>query len=117
MPALTKPAPKTVKIGPATKIRSTSEFYNAIAGQTTLTRKQVASVFGATTDLLAADLGKKGPGMAKIPGLMKITVKRKPAEKAMKRINPFTKQEYMSKPKPARNVVKVRPMKGLKDLV
>jgi nucleoid DNA-binding protein len=112
-----KTAPKGVKISPATKARSSSEFYNAIAGQTTLTRKQVASVFEAFSDILAADLGKKGPGVLKVPGLMKVTVKRKPAEKAMKRINPFTKQEYMSKPKPARNVVKVRPMKGLKDAV
>lgn len=108
---------KPVKIAPAAKIRSTSELYNAIAGQTMLTRKQVASVFEALNDTLAADLGKKGPGMMKIPGLMKVQVKRKPAEKAMKRVNPFTKEEYMSKPKPARNVVKVRPMKGLKDLV
>ena len=52
-----------------------------------------------------------------LPGLMKITVVRKPAPKARKGINPFTKEETMFKAKPARNVVKVRPLKALKDMV
>jgi hypothetical protein len=46
---------------------------------------------------------------------MKVTVVQKPAVKAHKGINPFTKQEQMFKAKPARKVVKVRPLKGLKD--
>jgi len=49
--------------------------------------------------------------------MMKVTVQRKPATKARKGINPFTKEPTIFKAKPARNVVKVRPMKGLKDLV
>ena len=52
-----------------------------------------------------------------LPGLMKIEVKRKPATKARKGINPFTGEETMFKAKPARNVVKVRPLKKLKDMV
>jgi hypothetical protein len=32
-------------------------------------------------------------------------------------INPFTKEETLFKAKPARNVVKNRPLKGLKDMV
>jgi hypothetical protein len=31
-------------------------------------------------------------------------------------INPFTKQEQMFKAKPARRVIKVRPLKALKDM-
>jgi hypothetical protein len=30
--------------------------------------------------------------------------------------NPFTKQEQMFKAKPARKVIKVRPLKALKDM-
>jgi hypothetical protein len=48
---------------------------------------------------------------------MKVTVVRKPATKARKGINPFTKEEVMFKAKPARNVVKVRPLKNLKAMV
>ena len=46
---------------------------------------------------------------------MKITVVTKPATKARKGINPFTKEEQMFKAKPARKVIKVRPLKNLKD--
>ena len=41
---------------------------------------------------------------------------RKPATKARKGVNPFTKEEVMFKAKPASTVVKVRPLKGLKDM-
>ena len=47
---------------------------------------------------------------------MKIMVIQKPAIKARKGINPFTKEEQMFKAKPARKVIKVRPLKGLKDM-
>lgn len=52
-----------------------------------------------------------------IPGLMKVKVIRKPATKARKGINPFTKEETVFQAKPARNVVKILPLKGLKDMV
>jgi hypothetical protein len=44
-------------------------------------------------------------------------VVKKPATKAHKGINPFTKQEMMFAAKPARKVVKARPMKAVKDAV
>ena len=97
---------------PATK----SEVLNAIAQQTELSRKQVASVFEALSEQIAQSVGKKGPGVFAVPGLMKITVIQKPATKARKGINPFTKQEVMFKAKPARKVIKVRPLKALKDM-
>jgi nucleoid DNA-binding protein len=112
-----KPAPKPVKITPARKTRTKGEIFNAIAGASMLSRKEVTQVFAALGDLLAADLGKKGPGTVQVPGLMKVIVKRLPATKERKGINPFTGQETTFKAKPARNVVKVRPMKGLKQMV
>ena len=48
---------------------------------------------------------------------MKIKVVRKAATKARRGINPFTKEEMMFKAKPARNVVKVLALKGLKEMV
>jgi hypothetical protein len=48
---------------------------------------------------------------------MKLVVQRKPATKARRGINPFTGEETIFKAKPARNVVKIRPLKNLKDMV
>jgi nucleoid DNA-binding protein len=93
-----------------------SEIFNYIAEKTQLKRKDVSSVFDALTDLIQRDL-KKGPGIVNVVGLMKIKVVRKPAVPARKGINPFTKEEVMFKAKPARNVVKVQPLKNLKDMV
>ena len=97
---------------PATK----SEILASIAESTELSRKQVSAVFDALGGLIKKAVGKRGPGVFAMPGLMKITVVQKPAVPARKGINPFTKQEQMFKAKPARRVVKVRPLKALKDM-
>ena len=97
---------------PATK----SEILAGIAAATQLSRKQVASVFEALSGQIKAAVGKKGPGVFALPGLLKIMVLLKPATPKRKGINPFTKQEQIFKAKPARKVVKVRPLKALKDM-
>jgi len=98
---------------PATK----SEVLASIAATTQLSRKQVASVFEALAGVIETAVGKKGPGVFALPGLLKILVVQKPAVPARMGINPFTKQEQMFKAKPARKVIKVRPLKALKDMV
>lgn len=108
---------KPKKISPAAKPRTKSEVYRTIAEQTGLARKEVQSVFDTFGTMLAADLGRRGPGVMQVPGLMKVTVKRMPAKKARKGINPFTGEETIFKAKPARNVVKVRPLSALKKMV
>ncbi len=94
-----------------------SEIMSSIAETTELSRKEVASVFEALEGIIQDNLKPRGPGMFSIPGLMKIRVIKKPATKARKGINPFTKEETIFKAKPARKVVKVLPLKGLKDMV
>ena len=94
-----------------------SEIVTGIAEETELTKKQVSAVFEAMSGQIKKSLGKRGPGAYTVPGLMKLTVVRKPATKARKGINPFTGEETTFKAKPARNVVKVRPLKNLKDMV
>jgi nucleoid DNA-binding protein len=110
-------AAKPVKISPASKPRSKGEFYGLIAEATQLSRKQVVAVFDTMGRIMAADLGKSGPGICNVAGLMKVTRIHKPATKARKGINPFTKEEVMFKAKPARNVIKVRALKSLKSMV
>jgi nucleoid DNA-binding protein len=99
------------------KALTKTEILNALADGTGLARKEVGSVLDALANLIGENIGKKGPGVFNVPGLMKITVQNKPATKARKGINPFTGEETMFKAKPARNVVKVRPLKGLKEMV
>ena len=87
-------------------------------GETTgLSKKEVAGVIEALTVLIDKNLGKKGPEVFNVPGLMKITVQNKPATKARMGVNPFTGEEMMFKAKPARNVVKIRALKALKEMV
>jgi nucleoid DNA-binding protein len=94
-----------------------SEIVSGIADATTLSKKQVSSVFEAMTSQISKSLGRNGPGTYTVPGLMKLVVVRKPATKAHKGINRFTGEEVMFKAKPARNVVKVRALKNLKEMV
>jgi hypothetical protein len=48
--------------------------------------------------------------------MLKINTRKKPAQKARKGIDPFTKQERMFAAKPASISVRVRPLKKLKDM-
>ena len=115
MATLTTKASRTMENKP--KAKSRSQVVGEIAEETGLTRKQVASVFEAMSDLIKKDLGKKGPGLFNVAGLMKIMVQRKPATKERQGINPFTGEMTTFKAKPARNVVKIRPLKSLKGMV
>ena len=105
------------KAAAAGKPRSKSEVFSFISDDTGVAKKQVAAVFDGLQSLIKKDLSGRGPGVFTVPGLMKITVQKKPATKARKGINPFTGEEQMFKAKPARKVVKVRPLKKLKEMV
>lgn len=111
MPAKKKAAAAVKK--PPTK----AQTYSFIAEETGLTRSDVDSMFAAMNKLIKRNLNKRtGAGTFTVPGLMKIKVVRKPATKARKGINPFTGEDTIFKAKPARNVVKVLALKGLKDM-
>lgn len=94
-----------------------TEVYNNIAEKTGLKKKEVSAVFDALSDEIRAAVSRRGPGMFSIPGLCKIVIQHKPATKEREGINPFTGEATTFKAKPARNVVKVRPLKNLKDMV
>lgn len=113
-----KVAKKKVAVASAVKKPPTkSEILNHIAGETELSRKEVTAVLDSLSGLIEKNLKPRGPGYFNMPGLLKIKVVKKPAVKARKGTNPFTGEEMMFKAKPARKVVKVLPLKGLKDMV
>ena len=93
-----------------------SQTLTALSEATGLTRKQVSAVLDELGVVIGRHLKKGGAGVFAVPGLMKIKTIRKPATKARRGINPFTKEETVFKAKPARTVVKVQPLKSLKDM-
>ena len=107
------------KKAPSPKPAGKSEVFANIATTTNLSKKDISAVFDALADEIGKALGKKGNGVFQIPGLCKILVVRKPAQPARKGVpNPFKPGELMDvAAKPAKNVVKVRPLKGLKGMV
>ncbi len=109
--------PARKKAAVVKKAPTKTQIHSLIAEETGLTKKDVDNVFASLNALIKKNLNKRsGPGDFTVPGLMKIKVVRKPATKARKGTNPFTGEEAMFKAKPARNVVKVSPLKGLRDM-
>lgn len=94
-----------------------TEVYTKIAEETGLSKKDVGAVFDSLSEMIRKSLGKGGSKAFTLHGLCKITVQHKPATKERKGTNPFTGEETIFKAKPARNVVKIRPLKNLKDMV
>lgn len=93
-----------------------SQLLTMIAEQTNLGKKDVSNVFDTLETIINASVKKGSFGEFILPGLLKIVTIRKPATKAREGINPFTKEMTVFKAKPARTVVKIRPLKKLKDM-
>ena len=58
-----------------------------------------------------------GTGVFLVPGFAKFVVIKKPATKERRGTNPFTKEPMTFKAKPARKIVRARPVKAAKDAV
>lgn len=94
-----------------------TQILNSIAEDTGLARKEVQAVLDSMTGLIQDSVSKKGPGAFTIPGLCKIHVRVKPARKAQKNVWMPMLQAYKDlDAKPAQRVVKVLPLKKLKDM-
>lgn len=111
----TKSASTAAKTTRISKALTRSQQIAYIAEQTSLSKKDVSAVLECFEPMIASHL--KGPGQITLAGLMKVVAVRKPATKARKGINPFTGEPTVFKAKPARNVVRIRPLKKVKDLV
>ncbi len=107
----------TKKSATVKKPPTKSEILAHIMKETGYTRNEVQVVLDSLYGLIEKNLKPRSAGAFTLPGLLKIRVVKKPATKARKGINPFTGEEMMFKAKPARRVVKITPLKGLKDMV
>ena len=92
-----------------------SQLIEKIADATELTKREVKGVMDALTTVGHKELKKTGAFT--VPGFAKFVVVKKPATKARKGVNPFTGEPTTFKAKPARKIVRARPVKAAKDAV
>jgi nucleoid DNA-binding protein len=93
-----------------------TQLITQLAESTELTKKQVGTVMDNLSEIIEGHIKRNGAGVFTLPGLLKMKVVRKPATKARKGINPFTGEPTVFKAKPARNVVKIQPLKAVKEM-
>jgi len=100
----------------APKPPTRGEVYRGVAAKTGLTRKNVVAVCDALTDEMVKSVKKYG--LFNYMGLMKLTLVRKPAVAGGKLVrNPFTGEMVKQKARPASRSVRIRPLKGIKDML
>ncbi|MBC8133854.1 MAG: HU family DNA-binding protein [Deltaproteobacteria bacterium] len=99
------------------KVMTKSQVIQAVADahKQKLVRKDVAGVLESLANVGHRELKKTGVFV--LPGFAKFLVVKKPATKERAGINPFTKEAITIKAKPARKVLKARPVKAAKDSV
>ena len=99
------------------KLMSKSDLIQKIAEQhpNNMARKDVKAVIESLATIGYKELKKSGAFL--VPGFAKFVVIKKPATKERAGINPFTKEPTIFKAKPARKIVRARPVKAAKDAV
>jgi nucleoid DNA-binding protein len=96
---------------------SKSGMIKTITDVTCLAKKDVVSVLECFAQVIEKHVKSGGPGTFVMPGMLKISVVKKPARPARKGVNPFTGEEIMIKAKPAYKAVKIKALKKLKEMV
>jgi DNA-binding protein HU-beta len=98
------------------KLMTKSQLIEAITAQHKgLTKKDVKGVMETLAMVGYKELKKSGVFL--VPGFAKFVVIKKPATKERKGINPFTKEPTVFKARPARKIIRARPVKAAKDAV
>lgn len=105
------------KMKPVKTKLSKSQMFEALAEDSGVTKSEVKKVWGSLERLIEASICERGYGQFTLPGLMKVTTVRRPAIKARRGINPFTKDEIWFKAKPATTGVRIRALKKMKGFV
>jgi hypothetical protein len=121
----TKKDAKAEKVKP--KSVSKSELYAELAeafnadveeDDTKLSRKQVSELLGKLTTVILKHLSKERNSVVTLPGLLKIQRIYREATPETQKESRFRKGEMMTvKAKPARETIKVRALKDLKELI
>ena len=94
---------------------SKSALIERLATGCSLSKRDVKNVMDTLVDVGHKELKKNG--LFLVPGFAKFVVVKKPATKARKGINPFTKEPTTFAAKPASKAVKARATKAIKDAI
>lgn len=116
----TKTTTKTTNVIKLPSIKeqlSKKGIIDTITTATNLGKKDVVSVLDCFAQVIERHVKSGGPGIFVLPGMLKISVVKKPARPARKGVNPFTGEEIMIKARPACKAVKIKPLKKLKEMV
>jgi nucleoid DNA-binding protein len=103
------------KMKPVKTKLTKSQMFELLADDSGVAKSDVKKVWGALERVIEASISKRGSGQFTLPGLMKVTTVRRPAVKARRGINPFTKGETWFKAKPASTAVRIRALKKMKS--
>ena len=109
-----KKAAEAKKMKPVKTKLSKSQVLEALAEDSGMPKSEVKKVWGSLERLIEASICDQGYGQFTLLGLMKVTTVRKPAIKARRAINPFTKEETWLKAKPASMGVRIQALKKMK---
>jgi DNA-binding protein HU-beta len=104
-----------ILVGGIIAMLSKSELIQKIADEVSLSKKDVKAVIESLATVAYKEMKKNGSFL--LPGFAKFVVVKKPATKERSGINPFTKEPTVFKAKPARKVLKIRPVKAAKDAI
>lgn len=91
------------------------DLVKSLATKTGITTKQSQAVLSALYDTIVSELNDCGT--FNLPNVCKLVKSQKAAKPERKMFSRLTKQEVVAKAKPAYNVVKIKPLKPLKDCI
>jgi nucleoid DNA-binding protein len=100
----------------AAKPMTKSEIVRYLAEQNDITQSEAGGVIASLEKLIKREIGRRGPGIFNLAGLLKIRIATKAATKSRKGVNPFTGEAMTIKAKPARKTVRVTALKKLKEM-
>lgn len=112
---MTTPVAKTK--GARAKVRTQAELIAHLAERAGLDKQRVKALLAALTAVAVVDLNRAEIGKFTIPGLVTLRVVRKPATQQHEGLNPFSRKLMTFAARPARNVIKSRYPKKLRDSI
>ena len=107
------PAMKAMKA--SSGVLTATAAFTCVAEKAGLKSKDVKAVVAAYMEVAATEIKKNGK--FKFGGCLNLKLKKKSATAARTGVNPFTKEPYGFKAKPASKTVKAYAMKKLKESV
>ncbi len=88
-----------------------------LAKKTNLSKKNINLIFTELLDIIKEQMKKESSEKFILPGFFKLTIKNIEAKEEKLGINPFTKKEMTFKARPASRKLKIKLLKGLKDVI